>query len=131
MPPDQSSYATGVLNLAIALRELGQRTRNPALVDDAIGYGRWGAGTLVPHHPHRPEACCDLSMALHARYELTGDVDALREAISVGWQALEIVPQGHAQYVAGPYRLTEYLQQLYGKRGIPLRGCRIALHDSV
>ena len=119
MPPDQSSYATGVLNLAIALRELGQRTQNPALVDDAIGYGRWGAGTLDPQHPHRPEACCDLSMALHARYELTGDVAALREAISVGWQALEIVPRGHAQYVAGPYRLAEYLQQLYGKTRDP------------
>ena len=126
MPPDQSSYATGVLNLAIALRDLGQRTRNPALVDDAIGYGRWGAGTLDSAHPLRPEACCDLSMALHARYELTTDIAALRESISVGWQALEIVPQGHAQYVAGPYRLAEYLQQLYGKTREP-----VALDDAI
>jgi tetratricopeptide (TPR) repeat protein len=113
MPPDQPSYATGVLNLAIALRDLGQRTQNPALVDDAIGYGRWGAGALLPAHPLRPDACCDLSMALSARYKLTGDIAALREAISVAWQALEIVPRGHAQYVSGPYRLAGYLQQLY------------------
>jgi hypothetical protein len=65
-------------------------------------------------------------MALHARYELTGDIAALREAISVGWQTLEIVPQGHAQYVAGPYRLVEYLQQLYGKTREP-----VALDDAV
>src|SRR5690349_21365495 len=58
--PNQTGYATGVLNLAIAMRELGLRTQNIALVDEAIGYESWGTETLSLDHPLRPDAFCDL-----------------------------------------------------------------------
>ena len=84
MSPTRPAYVTGALNLAIAARELGLRTRNLGQVETAIGYGRWAVSTLGPGHPLRPDAFVDLADALHARYELTEDVNTLSEAIAVG-----------------------------------------------
>jgi hypothetical protein len=97
MSPTRPSYAAGALNLAIAARELGLRTHNLEQVEVAIGYGRWAVSTLGPGHPLQPDAFVDLADALHARYELTADVNTLREAITVGWRALDLIPRASAK----------------------------------
>jgi len=118
MEPDPTIYATGLLNLAIGLRNLGELTQDLTHIDTAIGYGRWGAG-LAPDNPLRLDALLDLSRALYARFRVTGELADLREAISVGWQTLDLIPGNHSERTAAPYRLAEYLGALYTKTQDP------------
>jgi tetratricopeptide (TPR) repeat protein len=79
-------------NLARRLDELYRKTGEPRALDDAIAIARWGVQISAgdAHHADHLRLLADL---LRAVYRDRGDVDALREAVSVLQNAASRLPR--------------------------------------
>lgn len=126
MSPQRVGYATGALNLAVALRDYASLVHDVTSVDQAVAFGRWAANTLAADDPLRPDALKDLAAALSVRFSLTGDPAAAHEAVTVGRWMLGAIPVGHELRAAAFYDVSGYLEDAY-----TLSSDRAALDEAV
>src|ERR1700753_3750422 len=63
--------------------------------------------TLLSRQQSRnvPDNFLLLCTSLKELYDATGDLNARSEAVTVGWQTLELIPEGHTLRTSAPYEL--------------------------
>ena len=119
MSPESPSFATGVLNLAAASRELASATRELDALKIAIDFGQWAAKSLPSNHPLMPDALSGLAEALFLRYEIGNNVNDLHEVARIGRSACAAARDRPEIGSDAYYNQAKYLCEVYKRLRIP------------
>lgn len=91
-PGDEPLRGTVLAITAAALKDTAERTRDLAVLDEAVELFDEAVATVSASDPNRCAALTDLSQACRLRYEFTGHAVSLHRAVEAGRAAVEAAP---------------------------------------
>jgi tetratricopeptide (TPR) repeat protein len=113
---DRSSGRTRavmLMNLCMALRQMGAETGQADYIRQAIAAGREGIDVLAPGDPEEAGLLSNVGLALRALFQLDGDIAVLQEAVSISRHSVDVLSADHPYWPGRQHNLGLALRHMY------------------